>query len=70
MIHELLWKQKTEDILTKDEVFHLILAEMPDVDVRARVLPLVEKLVKVTGPVNERGGSKAIVVENIKELRE
>jgi len=63
--------KKPKIILTKDEeVFHPILAEMPDVDVRARVLPLVEKLVKVTGPVNERGGSKAIVVENIKELRE
>src|SRR5919201_1494730 len=39
-------------ILTKDEqVYHPISAEMPDQDVRAKLLPFVGKLVKVTGHV-------------------
>lgn len=58
-------------ILTKNEdVFHLVSAQMPDVDVRARLLPFAGKFVKVTGKVYDRGGSKAITVENIEEAKE
>lgn len=58
-------------ILTKDEqVYHPISPEMPDVDVRQKLLPLVGKFVKVTGHVYERGGSKAISLEQIEETKE
>lgn len=58
-------------ILSRDEeVYHPLSAEMPDVDVRAKLLPLAGKLVKVTGKVYERGGSKAITLEKIEEVKE
>ena len=58
-------------ILTKDEeVYHLVSAQMPDVDVRSKLLPFAGKLVKVTGKVYERGGSKAITLERIEEVHE
>ena len=58
-------------ILTQDEqVYHPISPEMPDVDVRQKLLPLVGKFVKVTGHVYERGGSKAISLEQIQETKE
>ncbi len=58
-------------ILTKDEqVYHPISSEMPDVDVRPKLLPFVGKFVKVTGHVYERGGSKAISLEQIVEAKE
>jgi hypothetical protein len=58
-------------ILTKDEqVYHPISSEMPDEDIRPKLLPLAGKLVKVTGHVYERGGSKAIAVEHIEEAKE
>ena len=58
-------------ILSKnEEVFHPVSAEMPDVDVRARLLPFAGKFVKVTGKVYDRGGSKAITVEHIEEAKE
>jgi len=58
-------------LLTKDEkVYHPISAEMPDVDVRARMLPYVGKLVKVTGHVYSRGGSNAISLEAIEEVKQ
>jgi len=58
-------------VLTKDEqVYHPISAEMPDVDVRQRLLPFVGKLVKITGHVYGRGGSNAISLEQIEEVKE
>ena len=58
-------------ILTKTEqVYHPISAEMPDVDVRQKMLPFVGKLVKVTGHVYSRGGADAISVEKIEEVKE
>lgn len=58
-------------ILTKqEEVYHPVSSEMPDVDVRPMLLPFVGKLVKVTGHVYERGGSKAISLEQIEEIKE
>src|SRR5580700_871902 len=58
-------------VLTKNEqVYHPISAEMPDVDVRPKMLPYVGKLVKVTGHVYSRGGSSAISLEQIEEVKE
>jgi hypothetical protein len=58
-------------VLTKNEqVYHPISAEMPDVDVREKLLPFVGKLVKVTGHVYSRGGSDAISLERIEEVKE
>jgi hypothetical protein len=58
-------------VLTKGEqVYHPISAEMPDVDVRGKLLPFVGKLVKVTGHVYSRGGSNAISLEQIEEVKE
>ena len=58
-------------ILTKnEEVYHPISGEMPDVDVRSKLLPFVGKLVKVTGQVYERGGSRSIALEQIEEVKE
>jgi len=56
-------------ILTKkDEVYALISAQIPETNIRRRLLPFAGKLVKVEGHVYARGGSKAISVENIKEV--
>jgi hypothetical protein len=58
-------------ILTKnEEVVHVVSSEMPDVDVRSKLVPFAGKLVKVTGKVYERGGSKAITLEHIEEVKE
>jgi len=58
-------------VLTKDErVYHPISAEMPDVDVRPKLLPLAGKLVKITGHVYDRGGSNAISLEQIEVVPE
>jgi hypothetical protein len=58
-------------VLTKDEhVYHPISAEMPDVDVRAKLLPFVGKLVRVTGHEYARGGSTALSIEQIEEVKE
>jgi len=58
-------------VLTKDEqVFHPISSDMPDVDVRPKLMPFLGKLVKITGHVYARGGSTAISLEQIQEVRE
>jgi hypothetical protein len=58
-------------ILSKDEeVFHPISSEMPDVDVQAKLLPFAGKFVRVTGKVYDRGGSRAIALEHIEEIKE
>jgi hypothetical protein len=57
-------------ILSKDEeVFHPVSEQMPDVDVRSKLLPFAGKLVKITGKVYDRGGSKAITLERIEEVK-
>lgn len=57
-------------ILTKqEEVYQPVSTEMPDKDVRQHLLPFVGKLVKITGPIYSRGGSKAIGVEKIEEIK-
>jgi hypothetical protein len=58
-------------ILTKDEhVYHPISPEMPDVDVRPKLLPFLGKLVKVTGRIYARGDSNAISLEQIQTVAE
>lgn len=58
-------------ILTRDEEVYLpISSEMPDVDVRPKLLPFVGRLVKVTGHFYERGGSKSISLEKIEAVKE
>ena len=58
-------------ILSKnEEVYHPVSAVMPDVDVRSRLLPFAGKLVKVTGKLYDRSGSKAITLEKIEEVKE
>jgi len=58
-------------LLTKDaQIYHPISTEIPDTDVRGKMLPFVGKLVKITGHVYERGGSKAISLERIVEQKE
>jgi hypothetical protein len=58
-------------LLTKDgQIYHPISADIPDTDVRAKMMPFAGKLVKVTGHVYERGGSKAIALEQIEEQKE
>jgi hypothetical protein len=58
-------------VLTKNEqVYHPISTEMPDVDVRQKLLPFVGKLVRITGHVYSRGGSDAISLEQIEEIKE
>jgi hypothetical protein len=58
-------------VLTKDEqVFHPISPEMPDTDMRAKLLPFLGKLVKVSGHVYERGGSKAITIEHVEQVKQ
>ena len=58
-------------ILTKnEEVYHPVSSEMPDVDVRPKLLPFVGKFVTVNGHLYERGGSRAISVDHIEEAKE
>lgn len=58
-------------ILTKGEkVYHPISNDIPDTDIRQKLLPFAGKLVKVTGHVYSRGGSDSISVEQIQEIPE
>src|SRR5215469_13103270 len=58
-------------ILTKnEEVYHPLSNDIPDSDVRAKLLPYAGKLVKITGQVYDRSGSKAITVEKIEDVKE
>ena len=58
-------------VLTKkEEVYHPISSDIPDSDIRPKLLPFAGKLVKITGHVYERGGSKAITVEKIEVVKE
>jgi hypothetical protein len=58
-------------ILTNDEhVYHPISPEMPDVDVRPKLLPFLGKLVKITGHIYARGDSNAISLEQIQTVAE
>jgi len=57
-------------ILSKDgDIYVPISDSMPDKSQRERLLPFVGKYVKATGKVFERGGSRAIAIETITEMK-
>jgi len=58
-------------ILTKDDrLYFPISAKMPDTDQRKLLMPFVGKYVRATGIVFERTGTHAIVITEIKEMKE
>jgi hypothetical protein len=58
-------------ILTKDDrLYFPISAKMPDSDQRQVLMPYVGKYVQANGIVFERSGTRAIVIREIKELKE
>ncbi|MGA6984496.1 MAG: hypothetical protein WBZ01_00460 [Terriglobales bacterium] len=58
-------------ILTKDgELYFPISAKMPDTDQRQKLMPFVGKYVRASGTVFERKGTHAIVITEIKEMKE
>ena len=58
-------------ILTlQEKVYQPISNDIPDTDIRQKLLPFAGKLVKISGHVYSRGGSDAISVEQIEEVPE
>jgi len=58
-------------ILTQDgRLYFPISAKMPDTDRRQELMPFVGKYVRATGIVFERTGTHAIVITEIKEMKE
>src|SRR5215813_10293994 len=58
-------------ILTKDDrLYFPISAKMPDSDQRQVLMPFVGKYVRASGIVFERTGTHAIVITEIKEMKE
>jgi hypothetical protein len=58
-------------ILTNDDRLHFpISAKMPDTDQRQLLMPFVGKYVRASGFVFERTGTHAIVITEIKEMKE
>jgi hypothetical protein len=57
-------------ILSKDgDIYVPISDSMPDKSQRERLLPFVGKYVRATGKVFERGGSRAIAIKSITEMK-
>ena len=58
-------------ILTQDgRLYFPISAKMPDTDQRQELIPFVGKYVRASGIVFERTGTHAIVITEIKEMKE
>lgn len=58
-------------ILTKDgELYLPISNKMPDTDQRQRLMPFLGKYVSASGTVYERKGTHAIMIDEIKELKD
>ena len=58
-------------ILTKDGELYLPISDkMPDYDQRQKLMPFVGKYVRVKGIAFERSGTHAIVITEIKEMKE
>jgi hypothetical protein len=58
-------------ILTKDgDVYLAISDKMPDYDQRQKLMPLVGKYARASGFAFERNGTHAIVITEIKEMKE
>jgi hypothetical protein len=57
-------------VLTQDGVLYTPISEaMPDQDQRQRLMPFLGKYVRVTGPVFERNGTRAIAIRTIEEVK-
>src|SRR5271167_531233 len=58
-------------ILTKDGDLYLPISDkMPDYDQRKKLMPFVGKYVRASGIVFERKGTHAIVISEIKEMKD
>jgi len=58
-------------ILTKDDrLYFPISPKMPDTDQRQKLMPFIGKYVRASGIVFERTGTHAIVITEIKEMKE
>ena len=58
-------------ILTKDGDLYLPISDkMPDYSQRQKLMPFIGKYVRVNGIAFERGGMHAIVITEIKEIKE
>jgi hypothetical protein len=58
-------------ILTKgDRLYFTISGQMPDTDQRRALMPYVGKYVRASGIVFERTGTHAIVITEIKEMKD
>ena len=58
-------------ILTKDgELYFPISGKMPDTDQRQKLMPFLGKYVHATGTVYTRKGTRAIVIDDIRELKD
>ncbi len=58
-------------ILTKDGYLYFPISDkMPDMDQRQKLAPFVGKYVRASGTVFERTGTHAIVITEIKEMKE
>lgn len=58
-------------ILTKGgDLYVPISAKMPDEDQRSALMPFLGKYVQASGTVYERNGTRAIVISEIKELKD
>jgi hypothetical protein len=53
-----------------DRLYFPISAKMPDTDQRQVLMPFVGKYVRASGIVFEQTGTHAIVITNIKEIKE
>jgi len=57
-------------ILTKEgELYLPISDQMPDIDQRPKLMPFLGKYVRARGTVYERKGTRAIVINEIEELK-
>ena len=58
-------------ILTKDGLLYFPISDkMPDTDQRQQLMPFVGKYVRASGTVFERTGTHAIVITELKEMKE
>ena len=58
-------------ILTKNGELYLPISDnMPDTDQRQRLMPFLGKYVRASGSVFERKGTRAIVINQIEELKD
>ena len=52
------------------ELYIPISGSMPDTDQREKLMPFVGKYVRASGTIYERKGTRAIVISDIKEMKE